>query len=396
MKEKKSILKLWCFKGWQFEHAEAWLSDMAKQGWRLEHIGLKFAKFVKCEPSAIQYRCIPHTGFPANIDDYKQAGWKYLTSSLELYIFNSKAMDPVQEVDSVDKASRIKMLRSKLTRRTFWAFVGLFAIFLRFFFLFNSPKYTIQYLLHCETSVLFDLMIIVSYFLYQVISCQIVLKERARVKKDQKISNQPYLKIRTVSKRFHIVFLLLLVVGFIPYQNPYQLYESRKAMQLPNDMITLSISDIHPELADNATLDNEGYSGIVFHSIIYPDQILMLSDLFSPEISGKNSVVLIEYESYRAITPWMAVLLAEQLTKKYEVYTDTGFIPIPESKDVMGFDRLWLNDWRYEHKIVAVKGNTVYYIEYNEVTDDKLGKSTVSSIEIVEILKSKIALLVSE
>ncbi len=79
MSEVKRFFKL--FWAWEDEREEAWLTEMARQGWHLVQPGLGFYPFVQGEPRNMVYR-MDFKAAGKDMGEYVQlfadAGWEYV------------------------------------------------------------------------------------------------------------------------------------------------------------------------------------------------------------------------------------------------------------------------------------------------------------------------------
>ncbi|MCT2535551.1 DUF2812 domain-containing protein [Aquibacillus koreensis] len=85
---KKRVWKF--FFVWQDESEEAWLSQMAEQGWIFKHYRLFYYVFEKQYPNQLLYKLdyqVNIKDFPGYVNLYKDAGWEYVTSYLGWHYF---------------------------------------------------------------------------------------------------------------------------------------------------------------------------------------------------------------------------------------------------------------------------------------------------------------------
>ena len=110
---RKVVHKL--FWVWQFEKEEAWLNDMARQGWVLDQVG--FCKFVfkRCEPGEYTVRLELLEEFPSSeksmdyISFVEDTGAEYIGNMTRWVYFRKKTADGEFDLFS-DIDSRVKHL----------------------------------------------------------------------------------------------------------------------------------------------------------------------------------------------------------------------------------------------------------------------------------------------
>ena len=105
--ERKTIHK-W-FWVWEFEKEEAFLNNMAQNGWVLDGIGLCTYYFVKCEPGEYNIRLEMHAYDEAYIQFMQDTGAEYVGRMLMWIYFRKKTADGPFELFS-DIDSKINYL----------------------------------------------------------------------------------------------------------------------------------------------------------------------------------------------------------------------------------------------------------------------------------------------
>ena len=100
-KERKIFRLLPCYRN-DILALEAWLEDMAAEGYMLKKIFLSVAIFVEAEPANVRYRFLPKPvnklidmgGEPTEQDHFialrEQEGWRYVTGMTPYFIFRTK------------------------------------------------------------------------------------------------------------------------------------------------------------------------------------------------------------------------------------------------------------------------------------------------------------------
>lgn len=107
MKETKVIRK-W-FWVWEFEKEEAWLNEMAQNGWVLDGIGFCKYRFVACEPGQYTVREEMHPYDEEYIDFMQETGAEYVGRMVQWVYFRKEAALGGFELFS-DLDSRIRYL----------------------------------------------------------------------------------------------------------------------------------------------------------------------------------------------------------------------------------------------------------------------------------------------
>ena len=134
MNNPKTIRRLWCFRDMQFAEAEAWLTDMARQGWRLDYLSTVSARFVRCEPGSIEYRCMfnyyeTYALRDQWINENKKAGWECIFNNDRLIVFYRQdsvgsdylLYDPIQLKERLMQAKRNSIVVTLLVAVLFLA-----------------------------------------------------------------------------------------------------------------------------------------------------------------------------------------------------------------------------------------------------------------------------------
>ncbi|UAL45602.1 DUF2812 domain-containing protein [Sutcliffiella horikoshii] len=143
MKTKKKILWLDL---WQIAEQEAWLSDMAAKGWELSKMNRLTAHFKKAAPQTVTFKTDifkePIKQNPDQLEQYEQAGWKYIASRGPLHFFRNNPDSSVKDThtDPVHQAETINQLKRTLKVRAYGIFlISLIGIALAVFMLTLDP-----------------------------------------------------------------------------------------------------------------------------------------------------------------------------------------------------------------------------------------------------------------
>ena len=107
MRDRKIIRKV--FYAWDFEKEEAWLNEMAGNGWVLEKVGLLQYTFVKCQPEEYTIRVEMHGYDQSYIDFMNETKAEYIGRVFQWLYFRKKSEYGKFDIFS-DIDSRIKHL----------------------------------------------------------------------------------------------------------------------------------------------------------------------------------------------------------------------------------------------------------------------------------------------
>ncbi len=110
------LRRIWPFRDWELEQQQAWLADMASQGWHLS--GLRpLATFVKGEPVRMRYRCdVSANEDTEQIALYEAAGWEYVGRRGSVQIFRAPNDTSIPEIytDQSEQAATLRLLNRDL------------------------------------------------------------------------------------------------------------------------------------------------------------------------------------------------------------------------------------------------------------------------------------------
>ena len=107
MRETKKVWKL--FLVWDFEKEEAWLNEMAMNGWVLENVGFCTYHFIHCEPGEYSVRLEMHPYDEAYLSFMEETGAEYIGRMMVWIYFRRKTADGAFDLFS-DIDSRISHL----------------------------------------------------------------------------------------------------------------------------------------------------------------------------------------------------------------------------------------------------------------------------------------------
>lgn len=131
---------------WQVAEQEAWLSDMAASGWELTKMTRLTAHFKKAAPRTITYKTDifkkPISQNHERLEQYEQAGWKYIASRGPLHFFRNNPDSSVKEIHTEPnhQAETIYLLKKTLKVRAYGILIiSLIGIALAIFMLTLDP-----------------------------------------------------------------------------------------------------------------------------------------------------------------------------------------------------------------------------------------------------------------
>jgi hypothetical protein len=381
MKKKTVMRRLWLFKGWQWEQAESWLQDLAMQGWQLDYVGVKSANFKKCVPEQMKYRCIARSFFSITeeetlTEEYQKAGWRYVDSYWNMYIFCAPA-DAETNENHENPAGIRKALRKKILFKFLRCLLLSVPIGLSIWWVLHDSWNLLNSLLYDDLLLIFGFLFVLAFILYQIFTFIDITRVYNRAKRASEIKHRRhYTATLRLAMALFIVFTLTPIVlipvryivnNVVPAFQERKEYDDVSSIQAPESIVLVSASDFtDPDYLIKPAKYN-WYACRINHGCLFPDRMTLYNIRSSPQVS-------IQYECYRALTPFLAMFLGEQL----------AYSPFSEALNPMDFDRLWLYDFMGQiHCLLAVDGCYVYYIEYD-------GPSTAA--EIAVILREKIDL----
>ena len=138
MGEKKYRRELMPGDPWDGGATEQWLQDRAAEGWELEELGFRCARFRRTEPRQVRFRCEPVTdrwGHPDREQEalYAETGWEYMGLRNPRYTWYRvwRCADPLApelrtDAETERYAYRWQLKRS--VRRVLWPWLVLIAV----------------------------------------------------------------------------------------------------------------------------------------------------------------------------------------------------------------------------------------------------------------------------
>lgn len=98
MSEQKTIHKV--FWVWEFDKEEAWLNEMAGNGWLLDGVGFCTFRFIPCEPDTYAVRLEMHDADDSYLEFMKETGAEYVGRCLKWIYFRKNLKDGAFEIFS--------------------------------------------------------------------------------------------------------------------------------------------------------------------------------------------------------------------------------------------------------------------------------------------------------
>jgi hypothetical protein len=353
MKEKNRMRRIWWFKDWQLEQAEAWLSDLSAKGWRLESLGLAHAVFGKHAPERLKYKCVLHSD-EASAEPYRQAGWSHmvdLEGRRNLFVLAAPA-DADTAALPADQTQQVSLMKRAIRGKALFCSVVMLIFCLFFYVVFSNPQVFVHFLLENDVFLLSIAALLVAFVVYQAVTFKAALSELKRQKDcAQGGGARPYAKTLMFARFFCALFVALLVLALFParyFKSDTGAADKSKGVHIP------LLQAIAEEPANAWMRQGDGvYYHRRSHGVLFPNQSFEMQAIFAED---SDASIMLEYGSYRAAAPWLAALLAEQFAR------ESGIGGLTAREDALGFERLWLYDHpgRPLSYMLAVKGSSIY------------------------------------
>ncbi len=374
---------LWPFQDWELEQQQAWLADMAKQGWHLRSTGPGLASFRKGEQANVRYRCeIAPDANQEQIELFQAAGWEYVGRRNCVLVFRAPVDEQIPEIhtDSREQAPTLRLLVRNLLV-SLLPFLVLTVIVLGPG---SSPDFVEQQLLEANWLDLLSLSFLLYVFVISLRGLFHTAGLIRKLKRGRSLENNvPY---RTVLRRRQLVVpvMLLMAVALIASHIGARISDAQSTnfppipeRELP--MVRLS------QLLDQAgyteyhrsrtgTFLAERVKGDVFNyyrergNLLFPVQQKMSEKFDVPGVAAPDqptySPILIT-RRFEARNPDLARLLAEQVAsrEKADIFRMTNLQPA----ELPGVDGFWRQDEGEAHAFVLLKGNVVVDVYYNGI-----------------------------
>lgn len=397
MKEKKTMLRRWWFNNAQCEQAEAWLNDLAAEGWQLVSIGSSFVKFRKCETGFFKYRCMNGLEGAPDAQElkeiYQQAGWSFINEIKDCLVFSAPMNTALPELHdkNTDTATEPKKPKVQILFG-----VGLLLVVLVsavwFYLSLGDSKRLTDFLLERNFRLVSVFISLVVGLIYGIRFIYLISSKKCKTDNPAEEKTVYYQKTIRWSRIRYLAVLSLFILDISA--SALDTVSNHRLDNLPpGHYAVITISDMI-STTTNTVSGNSKPEYIFNHSILFPEQLELVQDADVECVSiqeGKKYKPFIGYKSFRALTPWLARILAEQMVKThfYFHYSDSQPLPadahpLSASTDNKGSSGLWRTTYYNGlwHEIVAVQGNMVYYINY---------ESDRTTDEIIDVLKERIA-----
>lgn len=359
-----TVYKLKPFKYYETLFLESWLSDKAKKGLKLKSIGPFLCSFEKGEPDTTAYRVhISKDKEEINSEEtkaYRDHGWTPFTSFRNLHVFTAPSEYVATEVIQNGEAY-VKMLRNfklstipSILYCLFLVALYIFDLKLRYIgFSIGLAKVNLIYL-----TPLFLIFYIILYNIYQYIK-SVCYKKRFN---DKFILSHhlPWKKNMYFNLLEDFIFIFglafFVVISGLYDTNPKYISEVTETMPIISPINTEPTSTLHNE--EIAIEEDE----TIFSSKAYEGRY---SAYVPANYDGKNSKgydVIIITEAYALKDDFLINGVVKDLAKKYFHLNKN---PIDIFKvDSSSFDTLYIDEYMSGCKAVAVKNNTVVYVNY--------------------------------
>ncbi|MGD6781127.1 DUF2812 domain-containing protein [Sutcliffiella horikoshii] len=367
MKTKKKILWLDL---WQIGEQEAWLSDMATKGWELTKMTKLTAHFKKAVPQTITYKTDifkePISQNSERLEQYEQAGWKYVASRGHLHFFRNNSNSSVKELlpDPIKQAESLKLLRSSLRTRLYLIpLLTLIGIALAIFMLILDPIRN-----YLDDEFLFPVMQILIFFGINLM----ILKGLIHLNKLIKIlhSNKGIQPASDFQKKYWQKKIIgLSVIVFLAVVFLYKVNTSGNT-PLEKSFPPIPKEDLPVVQIGDFTKSYEPYS--YEESISRENFYSVNSSILVPEQNELNQLVEVEGEQWEdGSGPYRPSLTSRQYIVRNDFLADRLFQHLIDREEELhrgdathssttAFDELYV----LENSILSRKGHIIYYVTY--------------------------------
>ncbi|WP_010193958.1 DUF2812 domain-containing protein [Bacillus sp. m3-13] len=367
MKTKKKILWLDL---WQIGEQEAWLSDMATKGWELTKMTKLTAHFKKAVPQTITYKTDifkePISQNSERLEQYEQAGWKYVASRGHLHFFRNNSNSSVKELlpDPIKQAESLKLLRSSLRTRLYLIpLLTLIGIALAIFMLILDPIRN-----YLDDEFLFPVMQILIFFGINLM----ILKGLIHLNKLIKIlhSNKGIQPASDFQKKYWQKKIIgLSVIVFLAVVFLYKVNTSGNT-PLEKSFPPIPKEDLPVVQIGDFTKSYEPYS--YEESISRENFYSVNSSILVPEQNELNQLVEVEGEQWEnGSGPYRPSLTSRQFIVRNDFLAERLFQHLIDREEELhrgdathssttAFDELYV----LENSILSRKGHIIYYVTY--------------------------------
>jgi hypothetical protein len=392
---RRKLRRIWPFEDWELEQQQAWLADMASQGWHLS--GLRpLATFVKGDPARMRYRVdISDSEDAEQIALYEAAGWEYVGRRLNVQIFRAPTDASIPEIytDEVEQAATLRLLN-----RNLWASLLFPAIYLTTLAigLFYSHQLIVAVVLKFGWMHLLGAALLTYSAVQSLRGLLHITRLRSRLLRGQGLGSTPYQRL--LGRRSAIIpaFILLgtLFIGLSLYGR-FAGGNSRFPPIPSAELPMARLSDLLQQAgyqqfrhSDQAAWLYERAGGDVLN--YYRKQSSLLVPV-QEELREKMEVVgypehsafspMMSTARYVAQAPAIARLLAEGMAaRKPDVFQLGQLSPAT----LEGVDGFWLRSEDNVHGFILLKGNVVVDVYYQglEPLEQVLGLHLERSLDV--------------
>lgn len=389
MARAKRIRRFWWFDESQIEEVEAWLSDMAVQGWHCSHTGRSFAVFAQGEPEVVRYRCDVfrprHPEFEERIEFYRSAGWEYVCSRRMVHVFRTPADNNIPEIhtDPQEQAHSLAMLQRRLLINI--GLLGALMAWLLFSPFLYHKSYWLEILLNSSIPQLAMLPIFIYILVLNTLGA---LKVSRRIRSlDQGIPRQAIASYKRglgltrtggiLAVAIAVIILSVQSAGVVKIiaSNPYpEIPEGELPVPRLSDLISKNYSPLTQSGFPENIRNNYRTSG----SFLVPEQWNLLEYVEVPGMLWPWQEVYtpsLEVRGYRARTDWLARSLAGELAASVsKQYFREEEILNRQKSSV--FESLWIHHLQggLGFTVIVQEGSYVYYVNFHgmEIIEDML------------------------
>lgn len=396
MVRAKRVRRFWWFDESQLEEIEAWLSDMAVQGWHFSHTGCSFAVFEQGEPEAVRYRCDVfrprHPELEERLEFYRSAGWEYVCSRRMVHVFRAPADNSIPEIhtDPQEQAHSLTLLQRRLLINS--GLLGALMAWLLFSPFLYLNSYWLEIMLNSTIPQLAMLPIFAYILILNILGA---LKVSRRIRSlDQGIprrvigSYQRGLRwTRTGGIMVAGIAVIILTVQFVGVvkiiaSNPYP---EIPGGELPVPRLSDLISKSFSPLAQSGFPENIRNNYRTSGSFLVPEQWNLLEYVEVPGMLWpwqEAYTPSLEVRGYRARTDWLARSLACELaaSESKHYFREEETLNRHESSV---FESLWIHQRRdgLGFTVIVQEGSYTYYVNFH-------GMETIENM--LKIIREKV------
>ena len=386
MGENKTVSRFIWLHPWQIPEQEAWLEDLARQGFGLEKLGGLRATFRRDKPANIRFRIDIFNSFSAaareRIDVYRQAGWHYAGNRwlMQFFYADEDAKVPDLHTDSQEHALTIKELKRGVTIRTN---LTIFLSLLVFTFLLSSMLFpltgnSLGFLLQDRAFHILGSLVIYGYITYINISAVIYLSRMVRMLQNNEplVRNQDYKRAHFGNRNVTLVaFLLGAILTFAPIYHLTNIFTEQYPPFPSGEEVSVvrlhEIEGTRELVPDIQTVPGHGDIGnFLFESsgILVPRQYRARENATVPgktwpDENAQYSPSL-NSQLYVARSDFVAERLFNLMVESEERDLFRGAEP-QLYYDRYGFEAIWILESQYYNQFIMLLEDQVMYLRYS-------------------------------